>query len=160
MSKQHSSSAFFATNIVFISELLQKYQQNPASVDVSWAEIFNNYSAEISNLIADYSGPSWQSRNLQVVNASEFDISSNSAGVKQVKKEDVKNIANNQSQVSNQELLQLKLQNLILAYQQHGHLSANLDPLALTPKQNVAELQISYHQISQQNLAEKVNFNK
>ena len=159
MSKQHSSSAFFATNIVFISELLQKYQQNPASVDVSWAEIFNNYSAEISNLIADYSGPSWQSRNLQVVNASEFDISSNSVVVKQVKKEDVKNIANNQSQVSNQELLQLKLQNLILAYQQHGHLSANLDPLALTPKQNVAELQISYHQISQQNLAEKVNFN-
>jgi len=156
MSKQHSSSAFFATNIVFISELLQKYQQNPAAVDSSWAEIFNNYATEISALIADYSGPSWQSRNLQVVNASEFDISSNSAVVKLVKKEDAKNTASNQA--NSQELLQLKLQNLISAYQQYGHLSANLDPLALAPRQNVAELQIANHQILQQNLTEKVNF--
>ncbi len=157
MSKQHSSSAFFATNIVFISELLQKYQQNPASVDASWVEIFNNYATEISALIADYKGPSWQNRNLQVVDASEFDISSNSAVVKLVKKEDTKNIASNQA--NSQELLQLKLQNLISAYQQHGHLSANLDPLALAPRQNVVELAISHQQISQQNLAEKVNFN-
>ena len=110
MSKQHSSSAFFATNIVFISELLQKYQQNPASVDASWVEIFNNYATEISALIADYKGPSWQNRNLQVVDASEFDISSNSAVVKLVKKEDAKNIASNQT--NSQELLQLILRAL------------------------------------------------
>jgi 2-oxoglutarate dehydrogenase E1 component len=156
MSNQNSSSAFFATNIVFISELLQKYQQNPASIDASWAEIFNTYSAEISALIADYKGPSWQNRNLQVVNASEFDISSNSAVVKPVKKEDVKNITNNQA--SNQELLQLKLHNLISAYQQHGHLSANLDPLSLLGKQNVADLNLSTHQISESDLEKTVNF--
>jgi 2-oxoglutarate dehydrogenase E1 component len=160
MSNQNSSSAFFATNIVFISELLQKYQQNPASVDASWAEIFNTYAGEISALIADYNGPSWQNRHLQVVNAVDFDISSNSVAAKPVKKEDAKNIANasNQAPANNQELLQLKLQNLISAYQEHGHLSANLDPLALASKQNVPDLQLATHQISEKNLSEKVNF--
>ena len=111
MSNQNSSSAFFATNIVFISELLQKYQQNPASVDASWAEIFNTYAGEISALIADYNGPSWQNRHLQVVNAVDFDISSNSVVAKPVKKEDAKNIANasNQEPANKQELLQCAL---------------------------------------------------
>ena len=52
MSKELAqNSSFFSTNMIFIEELYQKFLQNPASVDASWAEFFNNNQDEIKTFI-------------------------------------------------------------------------------------------------------------
>jgi 2-oxoglutarate dehydrogenase E1 component len=144
MSQQlENTTPFFSANVVFINELYQKYSQNPASVDASWAEFFSQNHDEVQAILADYNGPSWGKRNLKVVGSQDYDISSNSP--RELPKKDVKNVA----QIASKDL-NIRLQNLIANYKRFGHLASNLDPLGLTPSQYVAEIDLKH----------KTNFHK
>jgi 2-oxoglutarate dehydrogenase complex dehydrogenase (E1) component-like enzyme len=46
------TSPFFSANVVFINELYQKFSQNPASVDASWAEFFTANGEEIKSILS------------------------------------------------------------------------------------------------------------
>ncbi len=124
------TSPFFSANVVFINELYQKFLQNPASIDASWAEFFSANSEEVKSILFDYNGPSWSSRGLKIVGSQEFDISSN-AKKEAPKKSDATSSASD---------LELRLANLVAAYRRYGHLATNLDPLGLTPIRQVPEL--------------------
>jgi 2-oxoglutarate dehydrogenase complex dehydrogenase (E1) component-like enzyme len=104
-----NTTPFFGANIVFINELYQKYSQNPALVDASWADFFSKNHDEVQAILADYSGPSWSKRSLKVVGSQDYDISSNSP--KELPKKDVKNVA----QIASKDL-NIRLQNLISNY--------------------------------------------
>ncbi len=65
------TSPFFSANVVFINELYQKFSQNPASVDASWAEFFTQNADEVKAILADYQGPTWAKRNLKVVGSQD-----------------------------------------------------------------------------------------
>lgn len=54
-------------------------------------------------------------------------------------------------------LLLSKLQNLIDAYRRYGHYQANLDPLGMAPKREIADLQLENHGIRHQDLIQSVN---
>ena len=151
MSKQlEQTSPFFVTNVVFINELYQKFLQNPASVDASWAEFFTANQDEIKLISSDYQGPSWAARSLKIIDSQDFDISSNAA--KEVTKKDTKIT----SPATSEEVLNLRVANLISSYKRFGHLAANLDPLGLTSPQNVPELDFKTHGITESDLAKHV----
>lgn len=149
------TSEFFSTNIVFINELYQKYLVNPSSVDQSWANFFKENSDEIKSILLDYHGPSWAKRNLKIVGCNEYDISSNSA--KEVKKDNKSPVKNPTEKSSGQEL-NLKLSKLIDAFKRFGHLACNLDPLNLTPVNDVKEIALSTHNIKNEELCGEVDY--
>lgn len=147
------TSPFFSANVVFINELYQNFLKNPASVDSSWAEFFATNADEIKAILSDYNGPSWASRNLKVVNAEEFDISSNSK--KEAPKKDVKT----SPVLAGGKDLNIRTANLILAYKRFGHLAANLDPLGIVTPQYVAEIDPKNHGIDNGDLEKEVDLN-
>ncbi|MFM2200204.1 MAG: hypothetical protein RL769_257 [Pseudomonadota bacterium] len=149
------TSEFFSTNIVFINELYQKYLVNPSSVDQSWANFFKENNDEIKSILLDYHGPSWAKRNLKIVGCNEYDISSNS--VKEVKKDNKSPVKNPSEKTSGQEL-NLKLSKLIDAFKRFGHLACNLDPLNLTPANDVKEIALSTHNIKNEDLSCEVDY--
>ena len=152
MSQQlENTTPFFSANVVFINELYQKYSQNPASVDASWAEFFSQNHDEVQAILADYNGPSWGKRNLKVVGSQDYDISSNSP--RELPKKDAKA----PNQIASKDL-NIRLQNLIANYKRFGHLASNLDPLGLTPSQYVAEIDLKNNDIDNSDLEKEVNY--
>ena len=149
------TSPFFSANVVFINELYQKFSQNPASVDASWAEFFTANGEEIKSILSDYKGPSWASRKMQVVGSEDFDISSvaKKEGPK-VNPKDVKTVSASPSKDLN-----IRAANLILAYKRFGHLAANLDPLGLTPARIVPQINPQNHGIEAADLDKEVELN-
>ena len=146
------TSPFFSANVVFISELYQKFLQNPASVDASWAEFFKQNADEVKSILADYNGPTWAKRNLKVVGSQDFDISSNAP--KEVKK-DAKAPA--PAAVVGKDL-NIRVANLLSAYKRFGHLAANLDPIGLIKPEYVAEIDPKNHEITAEDLEKEVEF--
>ena len=146
------TSPFFSANVVFISELYQKFLQNPASVDASWAEFFKQNADEVKSILADYNGPTWAKRNLKVVGSQDFDISSNAP--KEVKK-DAKAPA--PAAVSGKDL-NIRVANLLSSYKRFGHLAANLDPIGLIKPEYVAEIDPKNHGITAEDLEKEVEF--
>ncbi len=145
------TSPFFSANVVFINELYQKFLQDPASVDASWAEFFAANGDEIKSIVGDYKGPSWASRNVKIVNAEEFDISSNTK--KEVAKKDVKALPT----AAGDKDLSIHVANLILAFKRFGHLAANLDPLGLLAVRAVPEIDPKSHGITTADLEKEVD---
>lgn len=143
------SSPFFSANVVFINELYQNFLKNPASVDASWAEFFTANADEVKSIISDYKGPSWASRNLKVVNAQDFDISSNTP--KEAPKKAAPVLAGGKD-------LNIRIANLATAYKRFGHLAANLDPIGLTAPQYVAEIDPANHGIDAADLEKEAEF--
>lgn len=153
MSKElANSSPFFSANVVFISELYQKFLQNPQSVDASWAEFFKNNADEVKSILADYQGPAWAKRNLKVVGGEDFDISSNAK--KEVKK-DTKAAVPAQGGKD----LNIRVANLFESYKRFAHLAADLDPIGLAQPQYVAEIDPKNHGITPEDLEKEVEFN-
>lgn len=149
---------FFSTNIIFIEELYQKYLQNPSLVDKSWADFFAANQEEIKSILADYKGPSWAKRNVQVVGSQEFDISSNSKKeAPKVAKLEGQKVA--PAQVSGGKDLNIRVANLILAYRRFGHLASHLDPLELKRPCQVPELDPINYGIEVEDLEKEVELN-
>ena len=155
------NSLLFSTNIIFIEELYQKFLQDPSTIDSSWVKFFTENSDEVKSVLADYYGPSWAKRNLQIINSQPFDISSCAKieVVKPVNKDSKSSLSQNASQsqdVNNQEALKLKLTNLVASYQRFAHLSASLDPLELKPAIHNQELSLEKHAIKQEDLSQEI----
>lgn len=151
--KLAQSSQFFSSNIIFIEELYQKFLQNPASVDKSWADFFAANQDEIKSVIADYKGPSWASRAVKIVGSEEFDISSNAKKEAPKAGKDAKGAPSEKIEKD----FSIYVANLILAYRRFGHLAAKLDPLGLITPSYVAEIDYKNHGISDSDLEKTVD---
>jgi 2-oxoglutarate dehydrogenase E1 component len=144
-----SNYNIFSSNIVFISEVYQRFLKDENSVDSSWIHFFRENKDEIKSILADYNGPSWKARDLQVVGSQEFDISS------LIKKEQTKKDAITSvkpTMPSSDDELLLRVLSLISSYKKFAHLSASLDPLGLATLQNVPEINPENHRITEEDL--------
>jgi 2-oxoglutarate dehydrogenase E1 component len=157
----NQDSYAYSANIIFIEEIYQKYLADRNSVDASWVEFFDNNQEEVKSLLADYNGPSWAKRKLQIVGGQEFDISSNS--LPQLKKEEVKKdgkvieVAKTNSNINADiEILNLRVANLIASYKKLAHLAADIDPLGLLKPKKVEEITPEFHGISATDLEKLV----
>jgi 2-oxoglutarate dehydrogenase E1 component len=138
-------TVFFSSNLHFIIEIYQKYLENPASIDVSWADFFNENSDDIEKLLGDKDGASWSKKDISVLNF-DYDISS------MAKPQEKKSKKSNKSAD-----IEIKIHHLITAYKNFGHLAADLDPLKLSQKELPIEIDPKFHNISPEDLNKEID---
>lgn len=117
MSKDFKQTSFlFGSNSVFIEELYQQYLKDSASVDPSWVEFF----------------------------ASQNDIFPLKSTSKVIIKDAQKTQVNKAVALSgNLAENSLRAKFMIMAYREHGHYLADLDPLSLEVKKERADLKLT-----------------
>ncbi len=138
-------TVFFSSNLPFIIEIYQKYLENPSSIDTSWVNFFNENQEDIEKLIDDKDGASWSKKDISILNFN-YDISS------MAKPEE-----KNQKKTSKSADLEIKINNLITAYRNFGHLNADLDPLKLAQKEFPIEIDPKFHNISPEELNKEID---
>jgi 2-oxoglutarate dehydrogenase E1 component len=151
MNQKLLNSFLFSGNLTFIQELFSKYLADKTSVDKDWQDFFATNFADLNSILNDKS-TSWAKSDLRVVGGEDFDISS--VAKKEVKKDTKAPVA---AAYNDNQILSIKTANLILAYKRFGHLAANLDPLDLTPRKNIAELSLEFNGINDADLQKEVD---
>jgi 2-oxoglutarate dehydrogenase E1 component len=151
MNQKLLNSALFSGNLTFIQELFSQYLVDKNSVDTSWQIFFADNIDDLKSILNDNQGASWSKKDLKIIGGEDFDISSF------VKKEPKKDTKTPPLADKNDELLLIKVTNLILAYKRFGHLGANLDPLALNPIKSITELTLQFHNIGNEDLTKQVD---
>jgi len=119
------SSHLNGGNIVYIEELYESYLDNSESVTEEWREIFSNLP-KVEGSEAEYRHSAIRE---------EFKVLA-----KEAKKQVV---------ASSTDAKQVKVLQLINAYRVRGHQNANLDPLGLWQRDKVSDLQLSHHDLSE-----------
>lgn len=128
------SSHLNGGNIVYIEELYESYLDNSASVSAEWQGIFSQ---------------------LPKVEGSEVEY--RHSAIRDEFKELAKQ-ANKQVVVSSgNDAKQVKVLQLINAFRFRGHQNANLDPLGLWQRDKVRDLQLSHHDLSENDFDKEYN---
>ena len=127
------SSHLNGGNIVYIEELYESYLDNSASVSAEWREVFSE--------LPKVEGSEVEYRHSAI--RDEFKILA-----KQQKKQVVS---------SGSDAKQVKVLQLINAFRVRGHQNANLDPLGLWQRDKVRDLQLSHHDLSENDFDKEYN---
>ena len=128
------SSHLNGGNIVYIEELYESYLDNSASVSAEWQGIFSQ--------LPKVEGSEVEYRHSAI--RDEF-----KALAKQANKQVVVSSGNDAKQV--------KVLQLINAFRFRGHQNANLDPLGLWQRDKVRDLQLSHHDLSENDFDKEYN---
>ncbi|OUR77597.1 2-oxoglutarate dehydrogenase E1 component [Colwellia psychrerythraea] len=128
------SSHLNGGNIVYIEELYESYLDNSASVSAEWQGIFSQ--------LPKVEGSEVEYRHSAI--RDEF-----KALAKQANKQVVVSSGNDAKQV--------KVLQLINAFRFRGHQNANLDPLGLWQRDKVRDLQLSHHELSENDFDKEYN---
>lgn len=134
MAKDFEKNDFlFGGNSVFIEELYQQYLTDPSSVDPSWAQFF----ADQNDVV-----PLKSTSKVILKNAPDI-------------KTDKQALAVSGGLAENS----LRAKFMIMAYREHGHYLANLDPLALEAKKTQSDLDLTLEEFgfSEVSLNEEVD---
>jgi len=123
----------FGSNSVFIEELYQQYLNDPSSVDASWVEFFKDQT--------DFAPLKSTSR---IILKDEPKAES-----------EARSVSPSGSMSENS----LRAKFMIMAYREHGHHLANLDPLSLEVKKTHAELKLTLEDFgfTQDQLGEEID---
>ena len=128
------SSHLNGGNIVYIEELYESYLDNSASVSAEWQEIFGQ--------LPKVEGSEVEYRHSAI--RDEF-----KALAKQASKQIIVSGGSDAKQV--------KVLQLINAFRFRGHQNANLDPLSLWQRDKVRDLQLSHHDLSENDFDKEYN---
>lgn len=127
------SSHLNGGNIVYIEELYESYLDNSASVSAEWREIFSE---------------------LPKVEGSDVEYRHSAI------RDEFKTLAKQQQKqvvTSGGDAKQVKVLQLINAFRVRGHQNANLDPLGLWQRDKVRDLQLSHHDLSENDFDNEYN---
>ena len=134
-----SFSELSADNATYIEALYEQYLLDPNNVDEQWQQYFSQYATgndALHHAIQDqFLLLARNQTSNKVVASSNASSSDNSSGVTGVA-----------------ESKQMGVQKLISAYRRRGHRRAQLDPLHLHPKAEVADLTLEFHGLSEADL--------
>ncbi|MFC6439864.1 2-oxoglutarate dehydrogenase E1 component [Bowmanella sp. JS7-9] len=125
------SSHMAGGNAAYVEELYEAYLQNPQDVDPQWREIFD-----------------------QLPSVAGVEIESNHSEIReQFKKLAALGLRARMpvaSQAAPADAKQVRVLQLINAYRFRGHQHANLDPLGLWKQERVRDLELTHHELSEQ----------
>jgi 2-oxoglutarate dehydrogenase E1 component len=145
MSQRDALSFLSAANPVYIADLYARFQQNPLSVDESWADIFKSLGDEARYLLDDSKGASWTpapEKISAVLSSTSALIAARSAAAALAKKQQGGKqpaaAPTGDTKMAAKDTMNAFL--LVRAYQVRGHLMADLDPLGLTERKYHPEL--------------------
>ncbi len=127
------SSHLSGGNVAYIEELYESYLENPQSVSAEWRDIFQN--------LPKIEGADIEYKHSEI--REEF---------KQLAKSPVKHVISGGTDAK-----QVKVLQLINAYRFRGHQNANLDPLGLWQREQVRDLQLSHHDLSENDFDKEFN---
>jgi len=127
------SSHLNGGNIVYIEELYESYLDNSASVTAEWREIFSE--------LPKVAGSEVEYRHSTI--RDEFKV---------LAKQQHKQVVS-----SGTDAKQVKVLQLINAFRVRGHQNANLDPLGLWQRDKVRDLQLSHHDLSENDFDKEYN---
>ena len=128
------SSHLNGANIVYIEELYESYLDNSQSVPTEWRELFEQLP-KIEGVDTEY-------RHTEIRN--EF---------KELAKQSVRHVVASGSS----DTKQVKVLQLINAFRFRGHQNANLDPLGLWQRDKIRDLQLSHHDLSENDFETEFN---
>ncbi len=126
------SSHIYGGNATYVEDLYEAYLMDPNAVPEEWRSYFDTLPRVDGNL-ADIPHSTVRDR------------------FAQISKMRVRTEATVQadSQATEYERKQVRVIQLISAYRQRGHQKASLDPLGIADRQHVADLELSFHELSQ-----------
>jgi 2-oxoglutarate dehydrogenase E1 component len=116
------ASAFSGANAAFIADLYARWIADPASVDASFATLFESLNDESRAVLTDAQGASWAPRRLEPEVARPAAAAPGTEDIRAATKDSLRALM------------------LIRAYRVRGHLEAKLDPLGLQVPQPHPEL--------------------
>ncbi len=144
----HSESFLQGHNLEYVEQLQARYAENPDSVDASWQSYFASLNEDGITAKAEAAGPSWARSDWPEIPTDDLTAALDGqwatdpvaiAGkvTAQASKSGVKL---SEAGVKQAVLDSLRALMIIRAYRIRGHLSADLDPLRLTPPKPQPEL--------------------
>jgi 2-oxoglutarate dehydrogenase E1 component len=139
---------FTGINGAFISELYERYLENPNSVDPSWVNVFTDLDDDPLLIKSDIKGASWARSNTSIIGAGEpgqaekhsNHVSSN------VSSDQVNEIAKRS----------IRARILIRSYRVRGHLHAQFDPLGLVGAGYHKELDYKSYEFTEEDLDKEI----
>lgn len=136
MQQMLESSHLSGVSAEYIEQLYEAYLHDASSIPTEWQQYFSN--------LPTVNGNGHDVSHEQI--REHFMLLSRQGGAAQV------------APASSAELVRQKKQahvlQLINSYRAHGHHHANLDPLALTERHHLDDLDLSYHQLSQSDFSD------
>jgi 2-oxoglutarate dehydrogenase E1 component len=121
-----SRSFLSGDNALYVAQLYSTYLENPNSVTQEWRKYFSSLGGGEKEVLNDLMGPSWAKRTFPQVTLEPPPFPSKDEG--------------STEEIQGAILNSIRAIMLIRAYRARGHMIANLDPLGLTKKENLPEL--------------------
>ncbi|MFK7867192.1 MAG: 2-oxoglutarate dehydrogenase E1 component [Alphaproteobacteria bacterium] len=146
------SAWLYGSNETYLAELLEKWRDNPQSVDPYFQEVFAGLTAdsdEEADNIEDHKGPSWARRDTAIIDApleDEFDEKQTGGINQRLINQLLKGLGTNAEagipadRIRQATLDSIRALMLIRAYRMRGHMIATLDPLELIERDDHPEL--------------------
>ncbi len=136
-------SLFNGANGVFIAELYERFQQDPSSVDASWAKLFQEFAGENGAVAADLNGASWSKKRSKVIGASNGEAAPKRAEAPASAFPQGATVPTDATIRAS--ALTVRARTLIRSYRVRGHLEANFDPLNLSKQGYLKELDPKFY---------------
>lgn len=158
MSQRSALSFLSAVDGDYIAGLYEKFLQNPAAVDASWADLFKDMGAEGKELIAELKGASWTPSPEKLSAVLSTAANNEDAAKPAAKKGDKAAAPAAAAAAVDARAVQdaIRAQMLIRGYRVRGHFLANLDPLGLSQKHHHADLDIRTYGFTEADLGREI----
>lgn len=140
MNAERALSHLSGGSMAYVDELYEQYLEEATSVSDEWRAFFDAMVDGSKN-----DEPSHQAIRAHFLEAARHKKPASNGSAQAVSMDAVTQYKNN------------ALQHLVNAYRLHGHLKAELDPLGLTERKTVTNLELSHHGLSQADLESHFN---
>ena len=140
MKRFKSNSYLFSQNAPFVEELYAQYLKKPTSVSHDWQEFFEHLRVNGEEVLSDLDHKKIQQEFIRRSRDTRHPVSRTNGNL------------SDQAESKQVQVLQY-----INAYRFRGHQMAELDPLGLQPNVHVPELELSYHELSDNDLRTTFN---
>jgi 2-oxoglutarate dehydrogenase E1 component len=121
-------------NATYVENLYENYLKDPNGVPEQWRDYFDKLPMVASEIV-------------QLKDVPHSVIRTRFAQISKMRVRTEATVQHD-SQATEYERKQVQVVQLISAYRQRGHQKANLDPLGLAQREQVADLELSFHQLS------------
>ncbi len=128
------SSHIAGGNATYVEDLYESYLKDPNGVPREWRDYFDRL-------------PTVESEILQIEDVPHSVVRERFASISKMRVRTEATVAHD-SQATEYERKQVRVVQLISAYRQRGHQKADLDPLGLAEREQVPDLDLSFHQLS------------
>ena len=128
------SSHITGGNATYVEDLYESYLKNPNGVPEQWREYFDKL-------------PRVESAVVQIDEVPHSVVRDRFAQISKMRVRTEATVQHD-SQATEYERKQVRVVQLISAYRQRGHQKAALDPLGLAPREDVPDLDLSFHHLS------------